>query len=232
MAKLVSFLNQKGGCGKSTLTIHFATYLHMLEGKNVTIIDCDSPQHSIVSSRRDDLNVVNQNVNLLTKFRNFERKEYQIYKATIPECLNLINSGTIDLTTKNDDIIFIDLPGTFNTEGYMDILSKIDCIIIPAESDKLSFTSMMMTIELISHVRDKQIPIYILWNKINSSASLSRIEPLEEYIYKFAQQKSLNLTVFKNRVKSLVGWQDYRSTLLPYPALKEYIEEFKELNVF
>lgn len=50
----VAFSTQKGGAGKTTLTVLIASYLHYVKGKNVAIIDCDYPQHSIADMRERD----------------------------------------------------------------------------------------------------------------------------------------------------------------------------------
>lgn len=43
---IVTFANQKGGVGKTTLCVTFANYL-VMKGARVVVIDCDS-QHSIL----------------------------------------------------------------------------------------------------------------------------------------------------------------------------------------
>ena len=53
--KSVAFSTQKGGAGKTTLTVLAASYLHYVKGFNVAVIDCDYPQHSIVEMRERDL---------------------------------------------------------------------------------------------------------------------------------------------------------------------------------
>lgn len=47
----VALSNQKGGVGKSAFTILLASYFHYVENLNVAVIDCDSPQHSLVRMR-------------------------------------------------------------------------------------------------------------------------------------------------------------------------------------
>ena len=47
----VALSNQKGGVGKSTFTVLFASYFHYLKGYNVLVVDCDYPQHSISTMR-------------------------------------------------------------------------------------------------------------------------------------------------------------------------------------
>ena len=44
----IAFASQKGGVGKSTLTVLAASWLHYLHGIRVAVVDCDYPQHSIL----------------------------------------------------------------------------------------------------------------------------------------------------------------------------------------
>lgn len=46
--KFIAFSTQKGGAGKTTLTILVASYLHYVKGFDVAVNDCDYPQHSIM----------------------------------------------------------------------------------------------------------------------------------------------------------------------------------------
>lgn len=54
----VAISNQKGGVGKSALTVVLASYFHFEKDLNVAIIDCDSPQHSLVRMRERDKKAV------------------------------------------------------------------------------------------------------------------------------------------------------------------------------
>ena len=50
--KFIAFSTQKGGAGKTTLTVLTASYLHYVRGLNVGVVDCDFPQFSIVDMRK------------------------------------------------------------------------------------------------------------------------------------------------------------------------------------
>ena len=50
---IVTFANQKGGVGKTTLCVTFANYL-VTKGVRVVVIDCDF-QHSIMKCRKSDI---------------------------------------------------------------------------------------------------------------------------------------------------------------------------------
>ena len=57
----VAFSTQKGGAGKTTLTVLMASYLHYVKGINVGVIDCDFPQYSIDEMRRRDFKTIEEN---------------------------------------------------------------------------------------------------------------------------------------------------------------------------
>jgi len=46
MTKVITFYNQKGGVGKTTAAFFFASYLSVLKGKSVAILDTDAQQSS------------------------------------------------------------------------------------------------------------------------------------------------------------------------------------------
>ena len=52
----VAFSTQKGGAGKTTLTVLMASYLHYVKGYDVAVSDCDFPQYSIHDMRKRDMN--------------------------------------------------------------------------------------------------------------------------------------------------------------------------------
>ena len=55
---LVAMSNQKGGVGKSAITVLLAGYLHCVKEKNVAIVDCDTLQHSVSHMRNRDIQTV------------------------------------------------------------------------------------------------------------------------------------------------------------------------------
>ena len=69
MSKRCTFIalsNQKGGVGKSTMTVLLASYFHYVKGKNVAVIDCDYPQFSIQALRSRDMKKVQETADRLS----------------------------------------------------------------------------------------------------------------------------------------------------------------------
>ena len=67
----IAFASQKGGVGKSTLTVLAASWLHYLHGIRVAVVDCDYPQHSILKlSNRDKAVVQSRRSTANSSFRS------------------------------------------------------------------------------------------------------------------------------------------------------------------
>ena len=56
--KFVAFSTQKGGAGKTTLTVLAASYLYYVRGLKILVVDCDYPQFSIEEMRERDKDLI------------------------------------------------------------------------------------------------------------------------------------------------------------------------------
>jgi cellulose biosynthesis protein BcsQ len=90
----VAFSNQKGGAGKSAFTTLAASCLHYAGGKNVAVIDCDYPQHSIFAMRERDRSFVMANDRLkvlaCSQFQQLDKKAYSIFNAKPENALETV----------------------------------------------------------------------------------------------------------------------------------------------
>ena len=154
--KYVAFSTQKGGAGKTTLTVLVASYLHYVKGYNVAVIDCDYPQHSISEMRERDFAMVEKDEYykgmLFEQFTRLgEKKAYPIIESNTKDALNdaekLIRDGDYDF-------IFFDLPGTFDNPHLVLTVASMDYIISPIAADRLVLES---TLNYLISVRDNII---------------------------------------------------------------------------
>lgn len=78
----IALSNQKGGVGKSTLTVLLASYFHYVKGRNVAVVDCDYPQFSIQALRTRDTQSVEKNEQLqrqlCEQFEQTGKKAYPV----------------------------------------------------------------------------------------------------------------------------------------------------------
>jgi len=115
--------NQKGGAGKSTLTVLLANYLTEIRGCNVTVLDMDY-QQSIFQK--------------FEKAKILENAEpYQVLDYSLQDFPKL--AGTIKNNPK--DIVLIDLPGRLDDDGLIKVFQAADVAICPFSYDEFSFES-------------------------------------------------------------------------------------------
>ena len=123
---IITFANQKGGVGKTTLCTLFANYL-VAHRKKVLVIDCDV-QQTISFRRKADL---------------------QKYKdATIPyniQPFNIANVQNVQSLMANlrkmQGIILIDAPGHLTQQGLIPIFAHSDYVICPFQYEVTSIRS-------------------------------------------------------------------------------------------
>ncbi|GHV48343.1 conjugal transfer protein TraA [Bacteroidia bacterium] len=169
----VAFATQKGGAGKTTLTVLVASYLHYVKGCNVAVIDCDYPQHSIVGMRERDLVLATEDEHYkgmaYEQFTRLDKKAWHVIGSSPEEALAdadyLVPQG-------NYDFIFFDLPGTVNNKGVLSTLLNMDYIIAPIAADRVVMES---TLDYLIALRDQVRAVgkthikrtYLLWNMVD-----------------------------------------------------------------
>ena len=140
----VAFSTQKGGVGKTTLTVLVASYLHYVKGFNVAVVDCDYPQYSILEMRERDLKTVmeDEHYKLMAyqQFTTLRRKAYPVVSST-PEDAAQVASQLVE--TGEFNFIFFDLPGTVNNADVIRTLSQMDYIFSPVTADRVVLESTL-----------------------------------------------------------------------------------------
>jgi len=188
----VAFSTQKGGAGKTTLTVLVASCLHYMKGYNVAVVDCDYPQYSIHEMRERDLELAMEDNHYkrmaYEQFTRLDKKMYPVVKST-PEKASetakaLLNRGKYD-------IIFFDLPGTVNKEGVIYTLSLMDYIFSPISADRVVLES---SLRFASRLNDTIITtgksnikgLYLIWNLVDGREKSELYEVYEQVIAELA----------------------------------------------
>ncbi|MDQ8141520.1 ParA family protein [Chryseobacterium sp. CFS15] len=244
----VSFSTQKGGVGKSTITILLASVLHYRLGYNVLVMDCDFPQYSLSNMRERDKKAIMLNdyhkKAAMKQFQLINKKAYPIIRC---KAENAIEESTryIKQTTVVPDIIFYDLPGTANTKGVLTTLKSMNFIFAPMTADRLvvestlGFTKAFMALPSGEHDLPQQ-ELWLFWNQIDGREKTGLYEIYEKAI------ATLQMNIIETRIMDSkrfrkesdhIGNSIFRSTLLPadYPLLKAtrmdlFVEEFLRIT--
>ena len=220
----VAFSTQKGGAGKTTLTVLVASYLHYVKGYNVAVIDCDFPQHSIADMRKRDLQMTMEDnhykLMAYEQFSSLGKKAYVIVESS-PE--NAMEDAKAVIEEMNPDFVFFDLPGTINNPEVVKTLSFMDYIIAPISADQLVLESTLQYVvtindALITPGKAKIKGLYLLWNLVDGREKTELYEVYEDVIDK------LGFPLFKTflpdskrfrKEQSVSHKALFRSTLFP-----------------
>ena len=143
MAKIILFGNQKGGVGKSTLTMMTATALSQSPfNLNVCVLDADD-QRSLWDMRQND---VGQNADV--------KPSYDIRPAT----LNDIHRDIRELD-KSFDVVFIDVAGKLDLNIAADkqeiipYLSYVDLLFMPFVAGNFNVDASAKYLKTVLHVQ-------------------------------------------------------------------------------
>lgn len=242
----VTFSSQKGGIGKSTLTVIVASYLHFVKGYNVAVIDCDYPQHTIANMRKRDIDTFNKDdyykMKAFLLAQEIGKKSYDVVSATPQTGIELAEK--LFQLNPNIDIIFFDMAGTVNNISIIQLLTSMDYIFTPISADRnamessLTFASTIND-KLISTNRSKIKGIYLLWNFVDGREKTNLYEIYENII------AELGLPILKTSIPDSKRFRKgleadhkaiFKSTLFPTDKaymrgsnLRELVDEIEEL---
>jgi len=223
----IAFGNQKGGVGKSAFTTIYASYLHYELNKNVIVIDCDYPQHSIVNMRESDIETMGKNSQLQTllerRFDQTGRKAYKIIKTNPETALDTV-INLLDRNKIHTDVVLFDLPGTVNSQGVLNVIINLDYIFIPIIADRRTLdSSLSFALTLYKNIRDSSLACslkeaYFFWNKVDKRENTELYDIFTELA------EDMKLPVLKtqipdtkkyNKELSVSRTDIFRSTLFP-----------------
>lgn len=240
----ISFCTQKGGVGKSTMTVLLSGVLHYRMGFNVLVMDCDFPQHSISKMRdRDKQNVMANELHkkmIVKQFQTINKKGYPIIRSKAGESLDKA-FGHIEKSAVIPDVVFFDLPGTANTSGVLTTLKAMDMVLLPMTADRLVVESTLGFAEAFSALPNtgntsRKQAIWLYWNQVDGREKTSLYKSYERVT------TQMNLSIMEAKLKDSkrfrkesddIGSYIFRSTLLPaHPRLMKqvgldrFVEEF------
>jgi cellulose biosynthesis protein BcsQ len=222
----VAFSTQKGGMGKTAVTVLTASYLHYVKGYHIAVIDCDFPQLSIFQERKRD-------GELIVGDGYFKRAAYEMFRSlgikaypvkdSKPETAVEDAQALMENSPKEFDVIFFDLPGTLNSGGVIRTLAAMDYIFTPVSADRLVLESTLqyatlLNEKLISVNKGNIRGLYLFWNMVDGREKSPLYEAYEGAISELGLQ--IMKTTLPNSIrfrKEMSGESHsiFRSTLFP-----------------
>ena len=215
----VAISNQKGGVGKSALTVVLASYFHFEKDLNVAIIDCDSPQHSLVRMRERDKKTVTGSAYyqqlLRQQWERVQKKAYPIVGSTAEKAREAADAVA---ASGDYDLVFVDLPGTVESSGVFRTIVNMDYVLTPTIPDLIIMQSTLaFSTTVLDYVRSrKDVPlkdILFFWNRMKKRTNVGIYKSYSEVI-------DSTLPDLCRYEKEITHSQRafFRCTLLPPPA--------------
>ena len=137
---IVTFANQKGGVGKTTLCVTFANYLVTM-GVRVIVVDCDF-QHSIVKCRKADIKKYGE--------------QHTLYEVVACEATDKEGMTSLMEKLHNDpsiDVVLMDSPGSLKAGGLVPMFVNSDIIVVPFHYDLVTVPSTASFLMFIDRLR-------------------------------------------------------------------------------
>jgi len=200
MSKIISFGNQKGGVGKSTITVMVANALSQPPfNYDICIVDCDN-QKSIVESRRFDKE----------DFPDMEFP-YEVYDMDVP-----LLQEQIKEMDQVFDFIIVDAAGKLDKDLPIDnqeiskIIMYVDYLFLPFRSGTFNLDSTLNYLEFVQKIysirKDTSRPLnlYGLINMFRSRSRMNRylmqeVDEIKEFTdILFMRNKLNNYTLFED----------------------------------
>ncbi len=186
--KYVAFSTQKGGAGKTTMTVIAASWLHYVKGYDVAVVDCDYPQYSIAGIRDRDQKMASED-------GYYKNMAYEQFTRLNKNAWPVMESNTRDaiadagyLATQGDfDFIFFDLPGTMNDKALIHTIAQMDYVIAPMVADRTVMESTLKYVisvqnNLLGHTGSRIKGLYMLWNMVDGREK-SELYKVYEQVY-------------------------------------------------
>lgn len=197
--KVILFVNQKGGVGKTTFTTNLAAELAG-QGENVVLFDTDPQKSSqkwfLVRKNYEELGP--EPLTLQTRDYSDLGKELKgvgVVKAVLADLTKLAEGA---------DYVFIDTPGKLDA-GVRALMAFADLIIIPITPGQHDFRAMEKTAEEVStslslaEINDRTIQVRIL---INESQRTNTSKETKQGLERF------NFPIFETVVSKRAAWNE------------------------
>ena len=208
MAKIISFVTQKGGSGKTTLLMLTASAIHNRTNQKVLVIDSD-PQHSVkkVYAQEDD-----------------RKASYDVFAFNWKQPKPEVNfQKTIKLAEAKYDIILMDVPGRLDgSEVYFSVLIS-DILIVPIIASALDITATMEFLNYLPELKAEKerqgysLEVYGVVNKRDKSKE-------HKHLKRLVGLGGLNM--FYSPISNLVRYKRRISTINDIVNPKKKKDEF------
>lgn len=194
--------NQKGGAGKSTVTLLLANFLSQAKKHPVTIIDMDYQQSIAQKYERAKL---------------LENDEpYTVVAASLEHFPGMKNIMCSD----PQQIVLVDLPGKLDDDGLIPVFEAADLVICPFSYDEFSFESTVLFSVVFRKINEK-VPITYVPNRVKANVKYETRIDVDEQLSR--------LGVVTSPLPDRIDFQRVNTFQTPLPLLPVVLNAFETI---
>lgn len=193
--KVVSFFSAKGGTGKTSFNMMFASFLRYGLGKNVLVLDFDRPEYNLSYTRKREIAFMDKEGNGYGMERLYPIEEV----AALDEKSISRIAGMLKSLSDEFDYIVMDFPGSFCESDAVCILAMkqvLDFIVIPVELDAMNIASSKALAQIFHESGLKTI---LFFNRVHGKEKTELYDELRTW---FCEN---GIIVLENIVKSSIS---------------------------
>ena len=173
--KTFSFYTPKGGCGKTTLTLLFASYLRYKKGKTVKVIDYEANKFPLVHFREADLALSKQQGMPLANYLRTHDvpapypiagagKEVNTYR--VDDVVDVVRAVNEEIKKDKYEYLLLDFPAGYSKLTPVSCLVHnhlLDGVYIPTSTES---QERLDSYQIGRHFLEEKQPFRIVWNRI------------------------------------------------------------------
>lgn len=221
--KTITFFSEKGGVGKSTFSIMYASWLHDKMGAKVALADFNNRIKLYREAEKRSRNKFIQN-HPETDIRPFdERTTWPIVTCLQRDIIKLSSETSIPYGRWFDeqiskggslhdyDIVICDFPGSLTGGEFMQInsINKMSLVVIPTENDEMTLNS---TIRLHNMIHDRNHCLFINKAQLGLKNFRGRYFRLGEILIKQGLPVLPDMVSYSERITTIDKVDIIRST--------------------
>lgn len=236
--------NNKGGVGKTTITVLLASAIAYEAGLRVLVLDVDTTQNTIFSTRQTELTDYTEALSSYEKGELGQIETYQLnrIKSNLEKGIGVNDLFTVERATPEMvsraafnklayDVIFVDMGAKMESQ-YGSLLNKFDLLLIPFGSKNYELeSSLEYAAFLAEQMRKGELPdrlrVRAFWNKVKVFSG-PKCDEAERFLAPYLE--GVNVSFFNTRLydaETGFGPKKLNTTYSsPFAALEE-----KDLSV-
>lgn len=209
--KVITFFNEKGGVGKTTLTALFASWLAYGMRQEVRVMDCDYPSYQLWNMQQRDVKAlregmrdryIGQSLAQMCAGNEYYNVGKMVGRDIYSQAeLEAIVDHVAKLRSARGGYMLMDFPGRFLPSDPVTWLSakgQLDLVVFPVDSDRQSFASALAT---HAKMREYGQRCAVL---LNRETAVERKSKTDRYAMAAAEFGRLGVPVIGTRVREML----------------------------